>query len=573
MPGNYVRVGVGVKDDASGPIDKIRGKFDTLGKSSSFKALTQGIGMGAGIAAYNLLGDAAGAAADFIGDSIDASRDLNETLSKSQVVFGDAAGDVEEFGDNAAKAMGMSKQAAIEAAATLGNFFTGIGQTKQAAADMSEEMVGLAGDLASFNNIDPGEALEKLRSGLAGEAEPLRALGVFLSEAKVKAKAMEMGLGDAHGELSEGEKILARYRIILDETKTAQGDFARTSEGLANSQRTANAELINAQAQLGESFEPIALGVTKAQIAVVDWFRQGVEGWQMLGGVIEGFGKKTEPVIDRTTDSVENLRSNAVSDLGRIGDATGDLKGDIRSLRQSAGSNLQMMQSYWDDMVQSIQDSVDSLQSDAFDPLEARLDKQQGHFAIVSAANARAEADSAEDIVDANADIINALDDQVDKLQELGEHGKLTKKDVDQFTDDVTASFKAMGKKVPPEVQKVLDKLRALAKYDGKTVKMTVKVKRQIGGPVPTDYGMAAGGVAEGGPTLVGEKGPEVVDLPAGAYVHPNSSKRTQQALGGTTNYNITVMGDIRARDKTELLQALQRLSHVTTPMTGYGVF
>jgi hypothetical protein len=90
-------------------------------------------------------------------------------------------------------------------------------------------------------------------------------MGVFLSEAKVKAKAMEMGLADAHGELSEGAKVLARYQLILDETRTAQGDFARTSDQLANQQRIRNAELINAQAELGESFAPLELQITKWQ--------------------------------------------------------------------------------------------------------------------------------------------------------------------------------------------------------------------------------------------------------------------------------------------------------------------
>ena len=131
---------------------------------------------------------------------------------------------------------------------------------------MSKAIVGLAGDLASFNNLDPTDVLLKLRSGLSGEAEPLRSLGVFLTEAKVKAKAMEMGLGNAHGELSEGAKLLARYKLITEETTTAQGDFARTADGLANAQRRANAELLDRQAELGAKFLPIQKQITEWQI-------------------------------------------------------------------------------------------------------------------------------------------------------------------------------------------------------------------------------------------------------------------------------------------------------------------
>lgn len=263
---NDVRIRATVDDKVSGPLGRIRDKFDNLGKSGGFKALVQGVGLGIGQAAFNTLGNAASAAGDFIGDSIAASRDLGEQLSKSNVVFGNSAKAIEDFGNKASDSLGLSKRAALEAASTFGNFFTGLGQSQAQAAEMSKKLVTLGADLASFNNIDPSVALDKLRAGLSGEAEPLRAVGVFLSEAKVKAKAMELGLADAHGELSEGAKVLARYEIILEETKNAQGDFARTSESLANKQREANAQLEDAQAALGEKLLPAQLEVTKAQI-------------------------------------------------------------------------------------------------------------------------------------------------------------------------------------------------------------------------------------------------------------------------------------------------------------------
>lgn len=224
------------------------------------KSLTEGfkagIGIGAGFGAFSVASEATRALVSGIEDSISAASNLNETLSKSSVIFGQNAAAVDAWGNTAAKSLGLSKQQAIEAAATFGNLFTTMGLGNGATRDMSLNIVQLASDLASFNNLDPTDALQKLRSGLVGEAEPLRSLGVQLTEATVAAKAMKMGLADSNGVLSESAKVQARYALILEQTKTAQGDFSRTSSGLANSQRIANAALDDASAKLGEKLLP-----------------------------------------------------------------------------------------------------------------------------------------------------------------------------------------------------------------------------------------------------------------------------------------------------------------------------
>ncbi len=270
MADNRIRILAQLDDKVSSELDKIRDKFDKIGGKGAGASFFGNVGA----KGLDLIGGAAlkagEAVGDFVNGSIDAASDLNESMSKSGVIFGSASDDVEKFAETADKSLGLSKAAALEAAASFGNLFLGAGRTQKDAAGLSKAMVGLAGDLASFNNLDPTETLEKLRSGLTGEAEPLRAVGVFLTEAKVKAKAMELGLADAHGELTEGEKVLARYQIILDETGTAQGDFARTSDELANAERTKNAELANLQAKAGLAFLPIAKEVTKAQIGLFE---------------------------------------------------------------------------------------------------------------------------------------------------------------------------------------------------------------------------------------------------------------------------------------------------------------
>lgn len=195
---------------------------------------------------------------------VNAARDMNETVNKTSVVFGDASDAVVAWSKDSAKAMGISTQQAQEAAGTFGNLFSTMGIGQAASAKMSQQLVGLASDLASFNNADPTDTLNALRSGLVGEVEPLRKFGVNLTEATLKQKALEMGLiSTTNGTLPPAIRTQAAYALILEQTTNAQGDFARTADGLANSQRTLNAEWQNTQAQLGQELLPIVNAVTK----------------------------------------------------------------------------------------------------------------------------------------------------------------------------------------------------------------------------------------------------------------------------------------------------------------------
>lgn len=205
--------------------------------------------------------------------SVDAASDMAESLSKVKVVFGDAAGGVEEFANSAATSLGMSKQVALEATGTFGNLFTAIGLGKPAAADMSIGIVQLASDLASFNNLKPEEALEKLRAGLVGEVEPLRTLGINLNAAAVEQKALQMGLAETKDELTDAAKLQARYALITEQSKTAQGDFARTSDGMANSIRIAKAQAADLSAEFGEQLLPVGLELIRMARGVLGVFR------------------------------------------------------------------------------------------------------------------------------------------------------------------------------------------------------------------------------------------------------------------------------------------------------------
>ncbi len=248
----------------------------------------------------------------FLGDTISAASDLQESVSKVNVVFGDSAGEIEDWSKTSATAMGISKQAALEATGTFGNLFSAMGIATPQAADMSTNLTQLASDLASFNNVKPEEALEALRAGLVGETEPMRRFGSNISAARIEMEAARLGLvkyttnqkelieiadkglvldkqwAEAAGkygsessqalairekinkndekfrEAKKGEaqdldaaaKAQASYSLIMQDTALAQGDFARTSDGLANKQRIMAAQWADMKTQIGGALLP-----------------------------------------------------------------------------------------------------------------------------------------------------------------------------------------------------------------------------------------------------------------------------------------------------------------------------
>jgi len=192
--------------------------------------------------------------------SIQAASTLAESQSKVNVVFGDSASVIDEFAKTSATSFGITKQAALEATGTFGNLMQAFGIGQSDAANMSTTLIGLAADLASFNNTDIESAILALRSGLSGEAEPLKKYGVALTDVLLKQKAHEMGLYSGKGALDVTAKTQASYALILDQTTLAQGDAARTSGGLAMQQKILKAQFSDVVAQIGSALIPAFLG-------------------------------------------------------------------------------------------------------------------------------------------------------------------------------------------------------------------------------------------------------------------------------------------------------------------------
>ena len=263
------------------------------------------------------------------------ASDLNESRNKTRVVFGDMSKAVEGWAKTSAVAMGISEQAALESVATFGNLFDAMGLADKPAANMSQNLVHLASDLASFNNIDPAVALEKLRAGIVGEAEPLRTLGVNISEARTKQKALEMGLYSGTGAISAAAKAQANYALIVEDTVNAQGDFARTSGGMANQQRTLSAVFADTMAAIGQAVVPlmemILPTLTTLLTAFSSWFTDNAPMIQStIGQVGAAIGKAFTFLIEDVLPVLIDLFGEwATNVLPLVLDALGTLAFDI----------------------------------------------------------------------------------------------------------------------------------------------------------------------------------------------------------------------------------------------------
>ncbi len=198
----------------------------------------------------------------FLGDSITAASDAAEASSKVGVVFGKAQDRIQKASLTSATTMGVSKRAYLDAAGTLGNLLVALDVGPGKASKMSARMVRLAGDMASFNNASPEETLGAIRSGLAGETESLKRFGVNINQATVLQQALKMGLiSSVKDGLTPQQKALATSAVIMKQTKTAHGDFERTSKGLANQQRILAAQVDDLKGKIGAKLLPVITSV------------------------------------------------------------------------------------------------------------------------------------------------------------------------------------------------------------------------------------------------------------------------------------------------------------------------
>lgn len=234
--------------------------------------------------------------AAFGASAANAASDAAELQSSFDQTFGQMSATMNKWAEDTGNALGRSTQEMQKAANTFGIFFnTAVDPAK--AAEMSQVFAQLAQDLGSFYNTDTQTAIDKLRSGLSGESEPLRDFGVFLTEANVKAKALELGLTGVGNELTEQEKILARYQLILEATTNAQGDVERTSGGTANKIRAAKAAFEELQIAIGTKLLPVITPLIDKLAGMLNAFTSLPSSVQTAIIVVGGLAAALGPVL------------------------------------------------------------------------------------------------------------------------------------------------------------------------------------------------------------------------------------------------------------------------------------
>jgi hypothetical protein len=191
------------------------------------------------------------------GASFKMASDFEESLNKVRVAFGDSAADVESFAKTTLTSIGLAEGSALEMASLFGDMATSMGLTQPAAAQMSKSLVSLAGDLSSFKNINISEAQTALAGVFTGETESLKRLGIVMTETNLQAFALEQGINKKVNAMTQAEKVSLRYAYIMNSTKNAQGDFARTAGGAANQMRTFQESVKQLGAQFGSILLPI----------------------------------------------------------------------------------------------------------------------------------------------------------------------------------------------------------------------------------------------------------------------------------------------------------------------------
>jgi hypothetical protein len=188
--------------------------------------------------------------------SIMLASDLNEVQNVVDVTFGNSSKAIDEWSSKALNAYGLSTLQAKQFTGTLGALMKSSGISSDKLVEMSEKMAGLSGDFASFYNLRPEEAFEKIKSGISGETEPLKALGINMSVANLQESEYVKTLGKKWDAMSQGEQTMARYMYLMKASKDAQSDFTRTSSSFANQLRIAKVSAEQAGASIGSIFLP-----------------------------------------------------------------------------------------------------------------------------------------------------------------------------------------------------------------------------------------------------------------------------------------------------------------------------
>lgn len=369
---------------------------------------------------FDGLREAADQIPELINKSVNTASDLNEEISKGQVIFAGSAKEIRAFSKTSVESLGLSEVAAMQAAGQFGNLFKTMGMGEKEVSAMSQEMTGLAADLGSFHNTTTEDAIVAIGAALRGESEPIRRYGVLLDDATLKAEAMAQGLYNGTGSLKPATRALAAYQVILKQTGDAQGDFARTSDGYAGQKKILQANIENLTMQIGQKFLPLFQDVV-SMLNDVD-LDQVSDGIDTLAVGFSELSKDIESAWSTLQDFVEMV--------------------DILNLKENVWGNIfpdrvEKKESGMKEVPDFLKESTEVTQADEFMAALAKIDKAEEEKArkkIEALEAARAEAD----IMKEHDEMLKAqIHAERERLELLAEQTKEREKAAQAQRDDV----------------------------------------------------------------------------------------------------------------------------------------
>lgn len=580
----------------------LKGVADETGKTG--KAFSKMAGFMAGALAVTKV-------VDFARDSIRAFSDLNESMNAVQVTFGDASDEVKQLGEEAAQSVGLSNAEFNSLAVQMSAFAQTIAGDSGDVAGTIDTLTTRIADFASVMNLDVAEAARLFQSGLAGETEPLRRYGLDLSAAAVTAHGLAMGLGDSSGKLSEQEKILARYDSLMEQTNKTAGDFANTSDDLANKTRIVAAETENAKAVIGEGFAPVMeaavpimgaattnMGIlatqfmeTTGQIGEAESHIRQFEtatgqtantGAALLT-LLKEFGGDMEElvgVVPLATDEIQKLRDADDDFLTSLGftqdeiDELNQLLEDklVSAARSARDQGIHPVRDASDDMTESVEDAADATGDLGEAAEDAKTALELFKEEVVSQTDPLFNlARQTKDVADAKQAVIDAEDEfgrnspeYVAAVSSLAEEAfnlkeaQLAVADQSGLTEgEFRANLTAMGVLTQEQIDTIIEEFERVNAFQFSD--KTIRVGTRFSGDTPGhDFGgnRARGGPVSSGETyVVGEEGPELLQMGSGSgHITPND----QITTGGGGGLTVVVQGFVGS--EAQLAAELDRL-------------
>ena len=387
------------------------------------------------------VGVVAGASAGILSAANAASR-LNEQAAATKVTFGSASGQVRDFSKTTATGLGVAAAEALKAANQFGAFFKQAGFADKASAKMSTTLVQLAGDLASFRNVGVDQSLAAISSGLAGESEPLRRLGVDLRILKVDAEALASGFASTKDEITETDRVAARYVSLLRQTGDAQTDAARTANEYANTQRRLAATTEDLKANLGQPILPSLTDLAQGLSLLAASATRGTAPLKEAGISLADFGKAAgKAALNPVTAPVVFLK-----ELGAAGKDTGDKMAAAAKVYNDAVGKFGDKSPEATAAIVKLRAEVDAAEKEAIRTGQAFESTARGAARIREEASAAAG--SLRSFVDA---------------QRAGEDATFKVADSRRTLDDAERSLAEIRARGPVDAEKVVEAERAVA--------------------------------------------------------------------------------------------------------------